>query len=205
MVGVFTWAGVVPLFTGLLFVAALLQSCVMRGQLAEMKAARKSGDISTASQLDMMNKQAIAMQGQLDVMKTDQRPWVGLRGIDNIPNSSAKMLVFSNGGKAPAMNASVFVSGVSEGDDTLVIPEAACESTCTFRGIELLPNVPLAVRVPRVGQPDPTADIPFWLVARIDYVDSEGHPHKTGICFRIMPDAGHSITDCPAPNSNYAD
>jgi hypothetical protein len=53
------WTRFVGVFTGLLFIAAVLQFCAMRGQLT-------------------------VMQGQLDAMDADQRPWVSVFPKDGL-------------------------------------------------------------------------------------------------------------------------
>jgi hypothetical protein len=100
--------------------------------------------------------QMIAMQRQMGIMEADQRPWVGLNGIDPIsdkadPNTIiAYMLEVKNGGKSPAMNAKIKIKG-GAGDCTQIsVPTQPCDGDdCTFDGVMMLPEVPLGGRVPK--------------------------------------------------------
>ena len=71
---------IVGAFTGLLFVASILQFCAMRGQLAEMKMAREGGDTSAAAQLkvatDASNAAAAANNIAIQALISSQRPYV---------------------------------------------------------------------------------------------------------------------------------
>jgi hypothetical protein len=128
----------------------------------------------------------------------------GLNGI-NPQNDHTYFVVIINGGKSPATNTNVRIFDWAEGDQKLTFPTNPCTNDCNLRGIEMLPNMPLGIRVPPVGS---LREPPIWLVARIDYSDTQGKPHKTGICLvvnAVPPAEAREIRSCPAPGSNYAD
>jgi hypothetical protein len=142
------------------------------------------------------------MQNMLENMQANQRPWVGLNGITPIDQSSAVLFQIINSGHAPAMNMKVKISYHVENGQLLQLPATACTDDCTFRGIQLLPNVPLTVRLPKAEEPLIPEGLPIWYIARVDYDDASGKHHKTGICL-IKKDA--DTRACPITNSNYAD
>ena len=137
---------------------------------------------------------------QYKAMEADQRPWVGLNNLGENPDSS-KVVVLLNGGRSPAREVSVSISDkVTFRPETL--PNARCVKDCRISDIEMLPNVPLVIRIPKIGMPVPPPDSPFWIVIRIDYKDTENGSHATGIC---LVKTGPDLSSCDIPNSNYAD
>ena len=57
------------------------QYLIFSRQLDEMRRTREDGDKSFADQLAVMQAQANAMQGQLDQMAVDQRPWLSVSNL----------------------------------------------------------------------------------------------------------------------------
>jgi hypothetical protein len=160
--------------------------------------------IDSSDQIDTLGKQVGVMQRQLTVMETDQRPWVGLDGIDpSRTNDFFYLVKLANAGKSPAMSARVIIIGGAGDCTEFAVPRQPCEGDrCTFNNVEMLPNVPLGARIPRFGEPAPTPGGEVCLIARVDYEDTDGKPHKTGICLIQSPAGQRS---CAEPNSNYAD
>ena len=150
-----------------------------------------------------VKRQADLTQEQLALIHAEQRPWMGLMGIQPLPNSTAFYVNIVNSGKTPAIGTNVLISGVP--GEKVFVSDQPCDAECDIRNLVMLPGVPISLRVPKIGEPDPPRDIPFWIRVRIDYADTGGQSHKTGICLRILPDSGRSIVACPSPVSNYAD
>ena len=157
----------------------------------------------SARQAKISNRQLEAMQGQLDAMKSDQRPWIGLLGIDPLQDANAVMVKIVNGGKSPALNVRASILGGQIGTDTIQFPGKPCGSDCTLAGIEMLPNVPLGRRIPPLNQVPVAASAKIWVVVRVDYSDTDGGRHTTGVCLIRIPPYG-DMQSCPGPYSNYA-
>ena len=62
-----------------------------------------------------------------------------------------------------------------------------------------MPNVPFTFVLLRT-----IVDMRAVIVGRADYVDGEGLPHKTGVCF-VHNVETRDLRDCGIPGSNYAD
>jgi len=139
-------------------------------------------------------KRQDAMQGQLDVMKADHRPWVGLSSIVPNPDASSTIAV-KNAGKSPAMNVRVKIFGHTDEGKPISVPAQPCSEDCTFHNIEMLPDIQLSDRVPRTDKPLPQAGTALWLGIRADYEDAEGSPHKTGVC--LIQKSPGKLSTCP--------
>jgi hypothetical protein len=145
-----------------------------------------------------------------DTIKTDQRPWVGLSGIEPIPESSrvaAYGVTIANSGKSPALKADIQIIGGPGDCSKRSIPRERCRDTeCIFRGIEILPQTSKTDRIPRIEESVWTPLVgPEYLacfIIRADYEDSYGKSHKTGICMTFSTLFSRT---CPNPDSNYAD
>jgi hypothetical protein len=136
-------------------------------------------------------------------MRAAKRAWVGFSDSQGIKDSSAIYLTFTNGGQSPALN--VFIS-VDSDVHAITASSSSCTDDCVLNGAEMLPNVPFKFRVPRTDQPDPGPNLPFWIVARIDYKDVDGGSHKTLICFERRENRPSTeLVACPEKDSNYAD
>jgi hypothetical protein len=105
---------------------------------------------------------------QIQIMKDDQRPWVGLGNIRPIaenPNSTIVVAYYidvKNTGKSPALNADVRFIGAPGDCSKFSIPKQRCKGDeCDFRGVELLPGSTAGTRIPRA-----------WEVARTPLVDA---------------------------------
>jgi hypothetical protein len=153
--------------------------------------------------------QMIAMQRQLGIMQADQRPWVGLNGIDPIADKAdptatlAYVLEVKNGGKSPAMNAKIKIKGAPGDCSQISLPTQPCDGDdCTFDGIMMLPEVPIGARVPKIGEPTIKPGSDVCLILRVDYQDADGASHKTGVC---LVQSSTGTRSCKFPNSNYAD
>jgi hypothetical protein len=134
-------------------------------------------------------------------MQIEGRPWIGLSGINprtapGKPDEIADfMIVLSNGGREPAFNAKVRITGGPGDCDQVVIPRTPCDkSTCVFDGLMMMPNTPFGRAIPYAAK--------LCVVARVDYTDAAGKPHKTGICFIHTKELN---AGCTIPDSNYAD
>jgi hypothetical protein len=139
------------------------------------------------------------MRGQLIAMKVDQRPWVGISFADYPPNPV--QLGFKNTGKFPAMNVSIkaFAWQPSSQEASPILPTDRCTVDCKISGVEMPPEMPFQFILMR-----PAQDTVVWLVGRVDYEDSAGIQHKTGICLIHFPET-HDLRSCPGAGSNYAD
>jgi hypothetical protein len=142
------------------------------------------------------------MQATLDAIEADHRPWVGLHSIMPVDRSTSVLFQVVNSGHSPALNAKVKIYSRIENGQLIQLPVSACGDDCTFRGIEMLPNVPFTARLPKIEEAPIPEGTPVWYIARIDYDDANGRHHKTGICL-IKKDA--DTRACPIANGNYAD
>jgi hypothetical protein len=143
------------------------------------------------------------LSGTLDEMRADQRPWVGLSGITTNPTDSSAIVAIKNGGKSPALNVRLKIFGHPYDGKAFSIPTQPCDDDCTFRGIEMLPDVQLSDRIPRTGEILPQSGTPIWLGVRADYEDANGRPYKTYVC--LIQKGPMKLSTCPDPKSNYAD
>jgi hypothetical protein len=146
-------------------------------QDAEREARRQAGDTS---------KQLGFMQQQLDTMKVDQRPWVGLGAVRPIGEGSGPSLkvygysvAIANAGKSPALKTDIALIG-GPGDCSEYqnqIPKQRCEGDkCKFRNVEILPGADKASRIPRVDETANLAAPEFeaCFIVRADYEDADG-------------------------------
>jgi hypothetical protein len=102
------WTRAVALLTGALFIAALLQFCAMKGQQN-------------------------VMQGQLDAMEADQRPWISMAGPPKIASELTLInkdwarvslaVPIKNTGKSPARNVAVLLKVVGFPRDVDLLSE----------------------------------------------------------------------------------
>jgi hypothetical protein len=155
------------------------------------------------------HEQRDIMNGQMDVMLADQRPWLGV-GFVGYPPDQPYQLQFINGGKSPAFDVAISAQ-VWPGDEAAPprLPTSRCTLDCKVDNLEMLPGVPFQMILLRqfgaTGPNGPTfLDAAGWIVGRADYKDAQGRPHKTGVCLYHLP-ATHDVRTCPIANSNYAD
>lgn len=168
------------------------------------------GNLDASRQRAVMLQQIDKMQTQVDIMRADQRPWLGM-GFVGYPPDQPFQLQFINGGKSPAFDVAI-IAYVWQHDDTghPLLPGVRCTTDCKVDGIGLLPGIPFQMVLLRQEGPfGPNngrtfQDIPGWIIGRADYKDSAGAPHKTGVCLYHSP-ATHGLVSCPIPGSNYAD
>lgn len=160
---------------------------------------------------------------QWTTSKNDQRPWVGINSVQSsdslIPPDSIHMrLNITNSGKSPAINVFVGVEDWRKDFHSIVFPTAKYDTTCRINGMELLPNGGVYIDIPssndeifaRIGDT-------ILIVVRIDFDDTDGVPHKTGLCMtytnhltniktvRGLPVVAGTELTCNTPTSNYAD
>ena len=131
-------------FIALLTVATIIvgysQFVIYKRQLDEMRATREGGDKSFAAQLAVMQAQATAMQGQLNQMTVDQRPWLlshdlTVEAIDVVPDIPMIMIgadhKITNFGQSPAMdvfiNTGLFINGID------IVNVSAIRNLCARR------------------------------------------------------------------------
>lgn len=158
---------------------------------------------------------AFSVYRQVSIMENDQRPWVGM---DYIKISGDRVtgvyyaLGITNAGKSPALNVNVSIGDWNQDAKSVRLFTKKCSGDCREHDIEMIPGYQLGIRIPIVGKPFPKIGDTAWLIARIDYRDSESRWHKTGICFTCVTtleaDQKTIVTDqdaCAIPNSNYAD
>lgn len=158
--------------------------------------------------------QAIAMNGQLDQMQLDERPWIKITWDPNVLHvGSAKMLMlhFTNTGKTPALNpdANVAMKGVKYGEKTFDfggnLPTTDIHTGVIFpdpKGIDymisrlkILPFENITVIPPPldpITEPEMDAynanKMYFVVFARVTYNDQSGGKHWTQFCIYIAKD-----------------
>jgi hypothetical protein len=167
-------------------------------------------------------RQADNSLGQLTEMRSEQRPWVGLLAIDNIPTDQEYVskwgfgykLTIVNTGKSPALNVSFNVRPWKQNVDAPEIPHERCTTDCIENQFVLLPGGQKNIRIPFFQELGPKEGETAWIIARIDYQDTDHNWHKTGICVTsiLKPLAEHTrpgvigtMRSCDVPESNYAD
>jgi hypothetical protein len=180
------WTRAVALLTGALFIAALLQFCAMKGQQT-------------------------VMQGQLDSMEVDQRPWLGVSSVVAVPDiiSPGKdftaRITIKNTGRSPASKWA-FIGG-----PRLVIQEATkFESIRLQHGRDagfLPPNGEFTIDVGLDGKALTGSlvkrimskqDI-IYLFARTDFIDNLNKKRCLHICMQYGPDVKR-FGYCPDAN-----
>jgi hypothetical protein len=104
--------------------------------------------------------------------------------------------------------------------NSVQFPIGKCNANeCRVENLEMVPGMKWGMIIPETETlPLPKAGDTGYIIARIDYQDSRGTPHVTGICFKIPTDLVvfnpprngssngiHSTpVSCAAPYSNYA-
>jgi hypothetical protein len=171
-----------------------------------------------------------ALERQIQEMRDEQRPWVGLHSFPQPPlpkfnEDYVVQLSFANGGKTPAfkVRAIFTLRPLPAGTHPDIPPEPCAETECGG-GELLMPNAPITEKF---GLPKDQMtgfairDVAdgrsvLWLVGRIDYeemgrVDNKGikgaMPHKTLLCYNIdwTRPAIATFRACNLPHSNDAD
>lgn len=135
-------------------------------------------------------------------MNAEHKPSVGMSGIQDIKDSTNVIVTFQNAGKAPAFGVRIAISAKAQGLGAPTVFKTACVDDCRISDFEMLPNVPLGFRVPRSTEPEIPIGAIQRIVIRVDYVEEDGTPHKTGIC---LLKSATDLASCPEPNSNYAE
>ena len=161
--------------------------------------------------------QLTVMRGQLDEMRAEQRPWVGVDGVHVEPLKAGQPIIASvrvkNVGRSPAFKIRAGFGGQPYAASEIVLLPANC-SNCTTD--VLFPDgvkefSPFDARKPLTdGQ---LADIAAGklivrLGGRIEYVDSQGTPHKTLVCMFYRtnaPGVGAFALGGPEGDCNTAD
>jgi hypothetical protein len=168
----------------------------------------------TISQAIIANRQLTAMQGQLNAMEADQRPWVGIEPtiVSELSYTENGMdvvidLRLRNFGKSPALNTSqggqlAFLSKLS---GLLTIQQRICETAGIGPSSVIFPGEdPVHQRIDFQGGKDEVAkakaatDFPDWIllpeiIGCIHYFANGDHvPHETGYMYKLMhvPPAG---------------
>jgi hypothetical protein len=167
---------------------------------------------------------------QVGIMEADQRPWIGMAsvGIDqrfDFANGGHFILEIGNSGRSPALEVTVTLLNWNTDIKTVAFPIPECTSECRIENIEMIPGSGLGMTIPNIeGEPSPLpkAGDTGYIIARIDYKDSRGNGHITGMCFKIptslgsgtpappppfgngKPAVNFTPISCAAPNSNYA-
>ena len=129
---------------------------------------------------------------QWQTSKEDQRPWVGMTAIQpetENPISRTALyhkIIITNSGKSPAFHVMVGAGEWNKDPHSMTFPTKKCDEDCVGRSIEILPGTGLTFEFPSpdISPPPQVSDI-VWVVLRIDYEDSDGAPHKTGLCVKI--------------------
>ena len=118
------------------------------------------------------------MRKQLDVMKVDQRPWIGMASVGTIPNDPTAgiddFLTITNAGKFSAFDVSFSVDDWKQDADAVHLFTEKCSNDCRERNIEMVPGNQLGVRIPLIGEALPQVGDTVWLISRIDYRDFGG-------------------------------
>jgi hypothetical protein len=166
---------------------------------------------------------AVVSCRQVGIMEADQRPWVGadFTGLDqhtDFATSGHFFLDIANSGKSPAFDVTVTLLKWNADINQVQFPIKKCNAgECRIEHLEMLPGLHLGLLIPEIdASPLPKAGDTGFIIARIDYQDSVGTAHVTGICVKIVTaftanpsrPGNNSIavtsTSCATPNSNYA-
>jgi hypothetical protein len=148
-----------------------------------------------------------ALQGQLDLMKRDERPWIGLDRIEGAFAPATKGFKFSvvakNSGKSPALNVhGGFHVGPNPGNDISKIwPTTIKEgsSGLMLPGTITVWNLEITDEQMRRYVAHETDEIIVY--GRIDYDDVDGQSYCTKICRYYDKDmAGGSLAICKTGN-----
>ena len=158
---------------------------------------------------------------QVRIMEADQRPWIGASSMglderfDFINVGGHFYLALANSGRSPALNVSVTLLKWNTDINTVQFPIGKCNAgECRIENLEIVPGMRFSMLIPENDViPLPKVGDTVYIIARVDYQDSSGTPHVTGICFKfptkLVRNGTSSITEstptsCPASNSNYA-
>jgi len=143
----------------------------------------------------IFNNQLSVMQGQLDEMREQRRPWINCT-VDITPLQVGAQVQarvqYTNVGQSPAFKVRnmVMATGVERGNPDpapMVSFPADQIDKITSSGL-LLPGSPMfawpkLVNGAKITQTDldtiKNGGVVLWLVGRIEYVDGEGQPHFT--------------------------
>ena len=101
---------------------------------------------------------AIIFERQLEEMRAEQRPWVGVFGFnvqgDPDPSNGLYYAVqIKNSGKSPAFDVNILAVDPHQSSGTDHIPHFKCLMDCTQSNLELLPDQVQWMRVPFRGKP----------------------------------------------------
>jgi hypothetical protein len=169
---------------------------------------------------------AFASWRQTGIMEADQRPWIGVVATDldqrfDFVNVGGHFnLEITNSGRSPALNVTITFLKWNTDINTVQFPIGKCNAgECRIENLEIIPGMRFSMLIPESEElPLPKAGDTGYIIARIDYQDSKGTPHVTGVCLKIPtklimlnpPRNGFTSitvftpTSCAAPNSNYA-
>jgi hypothetical protein len=146
----------------------------------------------------------VIFYAQLGEMQTSDQPSVGISNIVHVSDANAVIATVSNRGKTTAKNARIKIVGGGERDTSPQLPlNKICDEDCNIRGLDMLPGIPVAVRVPPLGKPSVPTGSPLWIARRIDYIEFNGTTHTTAICIVLLPPYGVMKT-CPIDGTNYS-
>jgi hypothetical protein len=171
-----------------------------------------------------------ALERQIQEMRNEQRPWVGLQSFPQPPlprlnEDYVVQLSFANGGKALAFKVrAIFTLRPLPAGTHPDIPPEPCPETACGGGELLMPSAPITEKfgLPKDQMTGFTIhDVAegrsvLWLVGRIDYEEmarvnnkgiKEATPHKTLLCYNIdwtRPTIA-TFRACNLPHSNDAD
>jgi hypothetical protein len=150
----------------------------------------------SSDQVGALSGQLKVMQGQLDAMEADQRPWIGIDRIDDVIQPGAKLyvnVIWKNVGRGPALTARSFVrlKSTRKEEPAPVIP--VLKDNNGEPGM-LLPggvNPSPFSDNPLVNQASFDAinngDLVLWVTGRVDYLDPSGNPHYTAFLAQYSP------------------
>jgi len=179
---------------------------------------------------DESQKTTQALERQIQEMRDEQRPWVGLQSFPQPPlprfnEDYIVQLSFANGGKTPAfkVRANFTLRPLPMGTNP-DIPAEPCPETECGGGELSIPNTPITRKfgLPKDQMTAFTIhDVAegrsmLWLVGRIDYEEMarvnnkgirEATAHKTLLCYNIdwTRPALATFRACNLPHSNDAD
>jgi hypothetical protein len=141
------------------------------------------------------------IEAQLNEMRIQERPWVGVDYVRTAPIEQGKALpitvIFKNSGKTPAMR---FEARVERYrillDESTLSPLSRCDRGACSVGVNF-PNAefPIEASVPRDDLTFERLELiktgveKIYIQGRTDYVDNGGTAHKTIVCMFYNPTA----------------